>query len=94
MTNLEVALQALKDGIIVKRYDGGFNAFFGSELYIFYDREMYQIGVKSKSGSLFVNDYGKVWMLRPENVYELTANKTESESDVLFRELFEENFGA
>ena len=94
MTNLEAALQALKDGIIVKRYDTGFNAFFGDELYLIFYQGKYQLGVTSRQGYLAVDDYGKVWMLRPENIYELTANKTEAEEDILFRELFEENFGA
>jgi len=96
MTNMEAALQALKDGIIVKRYakEGGFNAFFGDELYIVFYKGGYQLGVTSRQGYLAVEDYGKVWMLRPKNIYDLTANKTEAEEDVLFRELFEENFGA
>lgn len=94
MTAMEATLQALRDGVLVKRYDGGFNAYFGDALSLLYDRGMYQLCVAGKSGSLFVSDYGKTWMLRPKNIYDLTDGKTDGEVDELFQELFEENFGA
>lgn len=89
MTNIEAALQALKDGIIVKRYEDGYNEFYGSELYIYFYQGMYQLGVKLRSGFLAVDDYGKTWTLMPKDYY-----KSEIEPGVLFRELYEENFGA
>ena len=89
MTNLEAALQALKDGIIVKRYEAGYNEFYGSELYILFHNGIYQLGVMSRHGFIAVDDYGKTWTLMPKDYY-----KSETDPDVLFRELYEENFGA
>lgn len=86
--SLELALQALKDGIIIKCYDNDCNEFFGEDLYIVFYQGEYQLGVSNRQGYLAVKDFGKVWTLRPANYYDSATSE-----DTLFQELYEENFG-
>lgn len=66
MTNLEAALEALKVGIIVKRYpnEDGYNIFYGDELYLLYYEYKYQLCIRTRAGGLDVNDYKSTWALR------------------------------
>lgn len=94
MADIEMALHALKDGALIKRYDGGFNAYFGEELLLSYGAGEYQLGVVGKSGTVPVSDYGKAWVVRPKDIYEITGDRSDEEADELLKELFEENFAA
>lgn len=66
MTNIEAALQALECGIVVKRYDGGYNEFRGNELYLLFDSGMYKLCVSYRQGFLAIDDFGKTWNLKPK----------------------------
>lgn len=85
--NEDKVLEALKTGIIVKRYpsEGGHNVFYGDELYIVYYQEEYCLGVKSRGGYLKASEYGTVWVLKPKDT-------VKTDQDTLFEDLYLENF--
>lgn len=89
MTNIEAALQALKAGIVVKRYDGSYAEYSGAELYLVFEQGLYKLCVRSRGGFLAVEDRGKTWVLAPDGY-----DESDIEPDTMFVDLYEENFGA
>jgi len=85
----DTLLEALKVGIIVKRYptEGGYNIFYGDELLLIYHHGEYQLLVQNRGGMLAAHEYGTVWVLRPEDTV-----KQETDQDELFEDLYLENF--
>lgn len=67
MSEINFALQALKDGIIVTTGENSYRTICGKELYIVYFKNSYKLGAMSMRDYLSVEDYGKTWLLVPNN---------------------------
>lgn len=77
--NIKKALEGVKNGIVVKRYDGGVNDFRGSDFVylVFFDGE-YNLIVRGRAGMLRVDDYGTTWALDERG---FISNKTTVEAE-------------
>ena len=79
---MKKALEGVRRGIVVKRYDGGINDFRGydSVYLVFFDGE-YQLIVRGRGGMLKVDDYGITWALEyPEFTSEKQPKEAEPET--------------
>lgn len=61
-------LKALKEGIVVKSYNDDYEQFQGNELYVCFCNGVYQLCVRTRSGFLTPNGYGKVWAFTKEEL--------------------------
>ena len=77
--NIKKALEGVKNGIVVKRYDGGINDFRGSDfVYLVFFDGGYNLIVRGREGMLKVDEYGISWALDERG---FTSNKTTVEAE-------------